>query len=249
MRAINLVPPESRPGRVSGGKSGGAVYGVLGALVVLLLGLSVLAISKRDTARAEQELAAVEQSTQAYTSAAAQFSSFEDAAKKASQRISTVRGLAEARFDWAGTLRDMSRLIPNDTAISGLSASVSDEAGSGGSGASNPLRSALTAPAISLAGCSKSQSTVANLINQLQAMRRVTNVTLSSSTKAESGGDAGSGDCAYFNFSIVVFFAPGKAKASGSVVPSTTPAATPASSTSPAGTTPAATTPAAGATP
>ena len=30
MRAINLVPADSRPGRVNGGKSGGAVYGVLG---------------------------------------------------------------------------------------------------------------------------------------------------------------------------------------------------------------------------
>lgn len=248
MRAVNLVPADARPGRVNGGKSGGAVYAVLGVLVVLLLGMSVLAITKRDAAEAEQELAAVQQSTQAYSSAAAQFSSFEQAADQAAQRITTVRGLADARFDWAGTLRDMSRLIPAETQILQLSASISSNSGAGG--ASDSMRSALDTPAVSLTGCSQSQSTVANLVNQLQAMRRVTNVTLSSSEQSESAGADDGASCTLsgnpFNFSLVVFMAPGTAQSSGTVVPQTTPPATPASATSTdssaAATSPAATT-------
>ncbi len=245
MRAVNLVPADSRPGRVNGGKSGGAAYGVLGVMALLLVALSVLAIAKRTEAQATQELAVVEQSTQAYSAAAADFSSFEEAAGQASQRISTVRGLADARFDWAGSLRDLARLIPADTQITGLSASVTATSGSGGGGAVNSLRGAINSPAISLSGCSKSQSTVANLINQLQAMRRVTNVTLTSSEQGEGGG-SGAGSCTVagkpFQFSMVVFMVAGKAVAAGSVAPSTAAGATTASSVT--GTTPAATTPA-----
>lgn len=249
MRAVNLVPADSRQGRVNGGKSGGAAYAVLGVMAILLVALSVFAINKRHEAEATQELATVTQSTQAYAAAASEFSSFEAASTEATQRISTVRGLADARFDWAGALRDMARLIPADTQISGLSASVSPTSGAGGGGAANALRGSINSPAISLSGCSKSQSTVANLINQLQAMRRVTNVTLTSSEQKEdsSGGEGGTCSIAGspFEFSLVVFMVPGKAVAAGEVVPSTTPAATAASSVS--GTTPAATTPASGA--
>ncbi len=249
MRAINLVPADARPGRVSAGKSGGLVYGVLGVLAVLLIGVSLLAINKSKQATAEEELAAVQQSTQAYTTAATQFASFEQAASNAQQRIATVRGLAEARFDWAGTLRDLSRLVPADTQIFNLAASVGPSAGSGSGSVSSQFRSGINAPAVGMTGCSKSQSTVAKLVNQLQAMRRVINVTLEKSEQSGAAASGSSSGCTLsgttYNFSLIVFFAPGKARAAGEVVPSTTPAATPASSTAtPAATTPGATTPA-----
>lgn len=179
MRAINLVPADSRPGRVNGGKSGGVVYGFIGALVVLFLGLTLLASSKHKTSTTKQELAGVEQSTQAYTSVATQFSSFEAAASQATQRISTVTSLAQARFDWAGAMREFSRLVPTNTQVLSLDASVKPDVdiGTGGS----TLRAALDVPAITIDGCSKSQNSVANLVTSLQAMRRVTNVTLSKS--------------------------------------------------------------------
>lgn len=247
MRAVNLVPADSRVGRVNGGKSGGAVYGVIGVMVLLLLGLSTLALSKKHEAEAIQELAVVEQSTQAYTTVATQFSSFEQAAGQAEQRISTVRGLAEARFDWAGTLRDLSRLIPANTQIFTLSASVSADSGAA-AGATSQFRSAIQSPAVSLTGCSKSQSSVANLVNQLQAMRRVTNVTLDKSERTAAVASAGTAGCSLkgtaYEFSLVVFFAAGKAKASGEVVAATTPATSTIATESASPTTPAATTPA-----
>lgn len=180
MRAVNLVPPESRAGKVSAGKSGGLVYGVVGGLAVLFVMLVALASVKHDKATADQELASVQQSTQSYEAVATQFSSFETASKQANDRIALVRSLADARFDWAGTLRDMARLIPKQTQISSLNASVKDgtAAGSGNS----QFRSQLpTAPAITIQGCSKSQTNVANLVTNLQAMRRVTNVSLENS--------------------------------------------------------------------
>jgi Tfp pilus assembly protein PilN len=221
MRAINLVPADSRPGRVNGGKSGGAVYGVFGLLIVLIAAASVFAMAKRDEARAQAELAAVQESTAAYKRAATQYASFEQAAKQADERISTVRSLAEARFDWAGSLRDLSRLIPNSTRISALNASVTSSASSVGGGGGSALRSSLPVPAIAMSGCTTSQNTVALLINQLQAMRRVTNVTLENSKKAEdktATSDSSSiledTKCDTYTFDLVVFFAPGNAKVS-----------------------------------
>ncbi|MEH3053910.1 MAG: hypothetical protein PGN13_07875 [Patulibacter minatonensis] len=180
MRAVNLVPPEARQGRVSPGKSGGAVFGVLGALLLVLVMVSALAVIKKDKSAADAELAQVTAATQAYEAAANQFSSFESAATQAKQRIELVRGLSRARFDWAGTLRDMARLVPADTQIFSLDASVKD--GASQSGGSSQVRSQIaSSPAISLKGCSRSQTTVANLVTRLQAMRRVTNVTLEAS--------------------------------------------------------------------
>ncbi|MDO9356812.1 MAG: PilN domain-containing protein [Solirubrobacteraceae bacterium] len=227
MRAINLVPADSRPGRVNGGKSGGAVYGLFGLLIVLIAAASVFAMAKRDEARANSELAAVQQSTDAYKTAATQYASFEQAAKQADERINTVRSLAQARFDWAGAMRDLSRLVPNTTRISALSASVSNGASSAGGGSGSALRSALPVPAIAMQGCTMSQNSVALLINQLQAMRRVTNVTLESSKKAEDKKASATSDsptalpdteCDTYTFELVVFFAPGNAKLSTDAV-------------------------------
>jgi Tfp pilus assembly protein PilN len=243
MRAVNLVPPESRAGRVSGGKSGGAVYGLLGLLVVMLLMLSSLAIIKRDKTKAEQEYAGIQTAAQAYEQVATQFASFETAGKQANERIELVRSLAQARFDWAGTLRDMARLIPRDAQIQTLDANVKD--GVAGGGGSTFRSQIATVPAISLKGCSQSQGSVADLVTRLQAMRRVTNVTLEQSesdsdlgefdkrlvplgeetTDANSDGGTASGssggaptDCSlpkpFYAFTVTVFYAPGKAQAS-----------------------------------
>lgn len=236
MRAVNLVPADSRPGRINGGKSGGAMYGVLGALVVLLLGMSVLAQSKSKEAEANQQLAAVEQSTQAYSQIATEFSSFESAAAQANQRINTVRGLADARFDWAGSMRDLSRIIPKNTQLLTLNASVKEGLGSGGG---SSLRSAIPSPAIAMTGCSSNQDSVADLVANLQAMRRVTNVTLEYSQREDSAPLNCRVAKEPYTFSIVVFLAAGDAQASTDAVPGSTPAgATPISSESSGGTAP-----------
>jgi Tfp pilus assembly protein PilN len=273
MRAVNLVPPEARAGRVSPGKSGGAVYGVIGALVVALLMLSSLALVKKQKAAADQELVAVQQSTAAYEQVATRFAAFEKASKDANDRITLVRNLSQARFDWAGTLRDLARLIPAQTQIQQLDASVKD--GAPGAAGGSSFRSQLAdVPAITLKGCTKSQSTVADLVTRLQAMRRVTNVTLEQSgtdasligeldksvkdlgdigakKEEDTGGSAVSGaDCSlpkpFYTFTVTVFYAAGKAQSSAEMTPATgTATAASGIATESAGaTTPATSTPA-----
>ncbi|MBO9534194.1 MAG: PilN domain-containing protein [Solirubrobacteraceae bacterium] len=261
MRAVNLVPPESRAGRVTPGKSGGAVYGVLVGLVLIIAMLSLLALSQKSKAQAEQELASVNEATTAFQQVASRYSSYSKAAKDASDRIELVRSIADARFDWAGTLRDLARLVPRSAQIASLDASVKDGVSVGGGG--SQLRAALSVPAITLKGCSVDQATVADLVTRLQAMRRVQNVTLETSeteddatnldknlanagddpTSGSSGSDSTSDNetCSLpkpnYSFTITVFYAPGKAQTSDAV--GTTPAA---GGTAVAATTPATTT-------
>lgn len=264
MRAVNLVPPESRSGQFTAGKSGGAVYGVPVALLLVLLAVSGLAITGKHKKEAEQELASVQQSTQAYQQLASRFASFTDAAAKTSQRIELVRSISDARFDWAGSLRDMARVMPSTAQVLKLEASVRD--GVGGSG--SQFRSALPTPAIAMEGCSSTQEAVADLVTRLQAMRRVTNVTMETAKRdddltilsdgkyvdanaaaggddaAATGGSTGSGaDCSFgeskVEWTIVVFYATGKSAPSDSVGAST-PSPQTASATTPAAPTPAA---------
>lgn len=260
MRAVNLVPPEARTRQLSPGKSGGAVYGVVGALVLVLLAVTALAVTGKSKKEAEQELASVQQSTQAYQQLASRFSAFTEAASKTSERIELVRSISEARFDWAGSLRDMARVMPGTAQVVKLEASVRD--GVGGSG--SQFRSALPTPAIAMEGCSSSQEAVADLVTRLQAMRRVTNVTMETAkgsddlsvltdgeivdpTKAAQGGEddgsatgnggGGTANCSFgdskVEWTIVVFYAAGKSATSDSVG-ATTPAPQTASATTPA---------------
>ncbi|MDQ8043541.1 MAG: hypothetical protein AAGC46_04885 [Solirubrobacteraceae bacterium] len=241
MRAINLVPADARQSGFSGGKSGGAAYGLLGLLVVILLGTVVFAKSKGAEATANKDLATVQQSAAAYDQVATQYSSFQSAAADAQQRIATVKSLANARFDWAGSLRDLARLVPPTVRISQLDASVSSTASAGGGGGSQ-FRGQIESPAITMAGCTLTQSTAADLVVRLQAMRRVTNVTLESSKLADSHGTGVTdGSCQDYQFQIDVFFAAGSAQDSQSAVPSSTPIGTESVSNN-ASTTPAATT-------
>jgi len=261
MRAVNLVPPESRSGQFSAGKSGGAVYGLIGGLVVLLAMLSLLALAHKQKAQASQELTSVQQQTQSFEQVASQYASYSQAAKDVNDRIKLVKSLADARFDWAGALRDLARLIPAQTQINALDASVKSGLPVGGS--ASQLRGALPVPAITIKGCTVDQSTAADLVTRLQAARRVENVTLESSSteddavsndvgsKASGGssgataesGASGTDACSLptpnYTFTVTVFYAQGNATSSDSVG-ATTPAA--GGATTVASTTPATTT-------
>lgn len=235
MRAVNLIPSDRRTGGLSGGRSGGMVYGALGALVLVLLAVSVYALAGRDAKTAEQELAQVQAATQQYEAAANQYAAYEKAAAEATARIEAVKGLADARFDWAGAMRDLSRVIPTNTQVMQLSANV--RGGTAAPTTNSTLREALDVPAITMLGCSANQRTVADLITRLQALRRVSQVSLERSARADSGEGGSGGDtvCTVksanpYTFTIVVFYTAGTSKPGADAAAGTTPgdpAATP----------------------
>ncbi len=267
VRPVNLLPDEQRPTVVSApaDRPVGA-YAVLAALAlaVVAVALSVLAASGIEDRRAE--LASVTSQATVVEQQAGALRGYADFAKLAESRVETVRGLARSRFAWDRTLADLTRALPANVHLSELVGSTSADAGGG----ENPLRSAVSAPALELNGCAPSQRSVAVLMARLRAVRGVTRVSLAKSADDEAGtqGAAASGaDPKHTSsvlcpasraphFEVVVFFehssvpqaatvndpAAATPAAAAGAAASATPSATPSASGSPTpGATPATT--------
>lgn len=252
MRAVNLIPEDQRPGGGAGsaGRSGGAAYLLLGGLALLVLFTALWAMAGRGMAAKRTEAAQLRQQTASIEQRTAGLGGLRADDVAARTRIDSVRGLAQARFDWGQTLDDISRVLPRNVWLSTLTGTVAPGV-AGGSGASS-LRSALPVPAVEMAGCTTSQDQVARLMARLETVPGVQRVSLSDTAKGQSGSGTGggSGDCRgthadYPAFSMVLFFAPQPGAALLSATPgSTTTAGTPATTTPPSTTPPTATTPA-----
>lgn len=241
MRAVNLIPADSRGrGRSRGASTGMAlpVYVLLGflAAAVALVTLYVLAnnsISSR-TATLNNLKAQVTQEQAAMT----RLGEFTKFASLAQTRVSTVKAIAAARFDWHAALSDLAKVVPANTTLQTVSGTVVPGAGAGGSGGGGALRSDITAPAFELTGCTASQDDVARLISQLRLVNGVTRVTFSNSQASGASGSSAGGSspgCSAGGptFDLVVFFQP-VPNAGVSGVTSLAPAST--TTTTPGGT-------------
>jgi Tfp pilus assembly protein PilN len=154
---------------------------------------------------------------------AARLGPYTQFAKLAQTRAETIRQIAATRFDWHAALSDLSKVVPANTSLQSLVASVvpGAAAGGGASGAAGGLRGSLPGPAFELAGCTKTQDDVARLMSRLRLINGVTRVTLSDSQKqdasqtgasvtaAGTGASAASG-CGGGtpSFHLVIFFKP-----------------------------------------
>jgi Tfp pilus assembly protein PilN len=278
MRAVNLLPPDLRsgpngpaPAAPSGEKTSGAgAFIVLGVLAFCVFAMAAYVLAGNTVKDRQAQLARATAESAAVAQKARALKPYADFESLVSSRVQTVQDLAASRFDWEQTLRDLSRAVPADVTIASIKGDLGGEAAGGGG-----IRSAVTAPALTLTGCTYSQTKVAQLMARLRTIDGVTRVSLSKSDKeatASAGAGVGAttdrnapsatGYCAKGGvpaFELVVFFeghadastapAPGGAAAAAASAPATgTPAATPAAGTAAPAATPAAS-PAASATP
>jgi hypothetical protein len=252
MRAVNLIPAESRSGVPGAGRSGGGVYAVLGllaglAILALLYGVAHHQISDR---RAQAvSLTARAQAAQAEAAQLAPYTSFTALRQ---QRIDAVSQLVDARFDWAHAFHELGRVLPRDAAISSLDGTVGSTAASSGSapatpataGSSTTATSASSAapaaasaatsatppgsiPTFTLSGCATSQQEVALTLERLRLIDGVSDVSLTSSTKSGAGGAASAGSAGKCTgsqpaFTVQITFAPLPDSSTISAAPKTT---------------------------
>jgi Tfp pilus assembly protein PilN len=211
------------------------VYVVLGVLAVFVVMASAYAFLGKQINDRQAEVLQLEAEAGQVEARAAALAKFEKAAVAARKRVEEVRTVADARIEWAHTLREVSRVLPDEAWLSSIRATASPSAGVEG-GSANPLRASTPTPAIEVIGCTNKQDSVARLMSRLRGMDRVTRVALSSSSKGEGGGAGsagGAGGCAANapQFNLVVFFnGPGgvATPATGaSVAPAATPTPTP----------------------
>jgi Tfp pilus assembly protein PilN len=220
MKAVNLLPSDLRgaapasaavaSGDQATGRLGAfAVLGVLGFCVVALAAYVLTANTVKDR---QAKLDQVTVQTAAVSAQAAKLKPYADFESAAQTRVQTVADLASARFNWARSLRDISRAVPGEVTLTSLSASLSGASGATGS---DPMRASISSPAVSLQGCTTGQRAVASLLSRLHDVRGVTRVALSKSERPDAGTTAQAPSATGVKscdgnrpptFSVVVFF-------------------------------------------
>ncbi|HEX5619274.1 MAG TPA: PilN domain-containing protein [Solirubrobacteraceae bacterium] len=189
MKAINLLPPDSRGLPKSGAPkvaaapeepAGIGAFVLLGALALCVAAFAAYVLTTNTVKDRQAQLDAVTVQAQTVAQRAAELKPYADFQQMAETRIQTVKDLAASRFDWEQALRDISRAIPADVTLTSLDGSISSDAGG-----SSTVRGAIAAPAIELQGCTRSQTQVATLLSRLRSVDGVTRVTLQKSVKPD----------------------------------------------------------------
>jgi Tfp pilus assembly protein PilN len=185
---------------------------LIGLLVVALLLVTAYVLSSNTVSSRKAQLASVQQQVTRMKAEVTTLRSYQQFEKLAQERVETVREIAATRFDWYGALSDLSRVIPANTSLQSLVATVSPNTSTGSSGGSatgGNVRADVDSPAFEMKGCTGSQDEVAQLMSRLKLMNGVTRVTLEDSSKASTTGSSATGGCTGPTFDMVVFFAPG----------------------------------------
>jgi Tfp pilus assembly protein PilN len=222
MKAVNLLPSDLRgagkpapaavaPGAEAAGRAG--AFAVLGVLAFSVVALAAYVLASNTVKDRQAQLKQVSAQAVTVTQRAAKLKPYADFQTAALARVQTVKDLAGARFDWEQALRDLARAVPSDVTLTSMTGSISS-APSGGA-ASDPMRGAIGAPAVSLEGCTRNQRAVATMLSRLRAVRGVTRVTLSKSERPDRSsttvttGTSTATNCVGKRpptFSVVLFF-------------------------------------------
>ena len=187
MRAVNLLPEEYRARRPTGARSGSA-YAVVGILAAVLVAAAVYILADNQVKDRQAKLTRVQNEAAVAEAEANSLTAFTNFRSVAQGRIETVRGLAQARFDWERTLRELAHVLPdtawvttlNATGVSG-SAEAAQAASAGGGGAG---------PTLQMSGCARGYIDVATVLVRLRKLSGAADATLAQSTKESDEGGA-----------------------------------------------------------
>jgi Tfp pilus assembly protein PilN len=214
MRPVNLIPPEQRRGESAPLRTGALPYVILGALVLVVAGVSALVLTENQVSERKGEVVQLKREDAIAQARAERLAAYAQFQATAEQRVLTVASLANSRFDWERVMRELALILPSDVWLTELTATATPSANVGG-GDGAALRAATGGPALSLEGCARGQEGVAGFVTALKDIDGVTRVGVESSELASKEAQAGSGkggggDCRtrsfIAQFSIVVAF-------------------------------------------
>jgi Tfp pilus assembly protein PilN len=211
MRPVNLIPPEQRRGDNAQLRTGPLLYIVLGALGLLLVGVTMLVLTDNQIADSKAEVATLKREDAAAQAEAKRLAAYTQFRTLAEQRIATVTSLADSRFDWERVMRELALVLPRNVWLTNLEASATPDAsaGEGASSSGAALRAAAAGPALTMNGCATSQDAVAGFVTALEDIDGVTRVGVESSQLGSLTGAGETGGCSLlgpFQFSLVVAF-------------------------------------------
>src|ERR671931_925489 len=111
MRAINLIPPDERRGGAGPARAGLLSYFVLGGLLAVLIGVTVLVLTGNQISDRKAEIGQLEQERDAAQARADSLRAFADFSEMEQARAATVTTLAQSRFDWERVLRELALVL------------------------------------------------------------------------------------------------------------------------------------------
>jgi len=203
MRPVNLLPESDRRRQPAQGGSSYLVLGVLGVLLVMVA--AYVLVANQVTTR-QNAAAAASAEADRLEVRALEIGAFGDFAQTKEVRATSVRQLADGRFDWERLMRELARVLPAGGWLQSAAASTSGDPGATGSSSEETGGSG---PEANLTGCMRKQSDVATLMLRLGRMHRVEDVTLTESTRGETGTVATVDSCGQlYKFDVTVAFAP-----------------------------------------
>jgi Tfp pilus assembly protein PilN len=189
MRPVNLIPAEERPGGRRPLRAGPLAYMVVGALAAAVIALTSLVVTENQISDRQAEVTRLEAEGQSIEARAQELAPYTQFAAVREQRLETVTGLADSRFDWRRVLNELSLLLPANIQLTSLAGTASPEVGlSGGAGVG--MRSQIAGPALELAGCGTSQAAVAGFVEALKDIDGVTRVGFQGSSSGGEGENA-----------------------------------------------------------
>ncbi|HET7122031.1 MAG TPA: PilN domain-containing protein [Solirubrobacterales bacterium] len=204
MRPVNLIPADLRRGDHSPLRTGPLAYILLGALGLALVGVVLLVLAGNEISEKKDEIVTLRHEDAIAKARAERLAPYVEFQTMSEQRVQTVTGLANSRFDWPRVMRELALVLPSDVSLESLNASASGAAseGEGGGGAFGTL----TGPSLELTGCTSSQDAVAGFITALKDIDGVTRVGLQSSARGEGAGGAEACPGEPTSFQMVVAF-------------------------------------------
>jgi Tfp pilus assembly protein PilN len=199
MRPVNLLPAEERRDGQAPTRTGPTPYILVGALVLLLVGVTALVLTGNQVSEREAEVVRLKHEDAVESARADRLAAYTQFQTLHEQRVATVTSLANSRFDWERVMRELSLILPKNVWLVGVTASASPNAEVGGSGGASGLRGGSSGPALELSGCASGQEAVAGFVTALKDIDGVTRVGVqlselgSSDAGAGIGGSGGSG--------------------------------------------------------
>jgi Tfp pilus assembly protein PilN len=189
MRPVNRIPAEERPGGRRPLRSGPLAYLLVGALAAAVIALTALVVTENQISDRQAEVTQLQAEAQRIEARAQELAPYTQFAAVREQRLETVTGLADSRFDWRRVLNELSLLLPANIQLTSLAGTASPEVGlSGGAGVG--MRSQIAGPALELAGCGTSQAAIAGFVEALKDIDGVTRVGFQGSSSGGEGENA-----------------------------------------------------------
>lgn len=208
MKPVNLLPQEGRrrPADEGAGKSAYIVCGVL-ALMLVMVAAYVLTANNVTERKNQAAVAGAEADrVEAEVAAQTNYTSFADIAQ---QRLASVAGVAQTRFDWERLLREVSLVMPDGSWLQATDASVAGDPAALATEAVPGTAPIPVGPYASFVGCTPDQSDVAQIMVRLRQLHRVEDVKLKESARQVGGGQATVDNCgSLYKFDVVVSFTP-----------------------------------------